>query len=48
MVLYVTLLNTQHYKEQIKNKHHLLHVKVVAIEKEAFGSPEVDQLTIVY
>ena len=47
MVLDATLLNTQHYKVKIKGKEEhsreksstlLLHLGVVAIEKEAFGS----------
>ena len=48
MVLDATLLNTQHYKVKIKGKsgaiqgkklRPLLHLDVVAIEKEAFWSP---------
>ena len=41
MVLDAALLNTHHYKVRIKGKveHPLLHLSVVAIEKEAFGSP---------
>ena len=55
MILDTSLLNTQHNKEQIKGKgsnpvggsSSLLHVGVVAIEKEAFGfsSTTVGQLT---
>ena len=48
MVLDATLLNTQYYKVSIKGKMEksrelscilLLHISVVAIEKEAFWSP---------
>ena len=39
MLLDASLLNTQHYKVCIKGKHPPLHLSVVAIEKEAFGSP---------
>ena len=48
MVLDATLLNTQHYKVQIKGKVEQsrewssappLHLSVVAIEKGVFGSP---------
>ena len=47
MVIYVTLLSTQHYKVRIKGKVKQfrerssalpLHIGVVAIEKGAFGS----------
>ena len=39
MVLDASLLNTQHYKVEIKGKveHPPLHLDVVAIKKETFG-----------
>ena len=47
MVLDISLLSTQHYEVQIKDRwsnrgkelHHPLHLGVVAIEKEAFRFP---------
>ena len=51
MVLDTYLLNTQHYKVQIKGKYSNpgkgVHLGVVAIEKKVFGLPSttVDQLT---
>ena len=52
MVLDAALLNTQHYKVQIKNKRSNppLNFGVVVIEKAAFGSPAttVGQLTMGY
>ena len=57
MVLDDTLLNTQDYKVRIKGKEeqsrewssaHPLHFGVVAIEKEAFGSPSTKVAKFTY
>ena len=56
MVLDSTLLNTQHYKVQIKGKgintgkkyHPPLHLGVVAKEKGAFGSPSTEVIKFTY
>ena len=47
MVLYATLLNTQHYKVRIKSKVEQGKDDVVAIEKGAFGPPSTS-FTILY
>ena len=55
MVLYDALLNTQHYKVEIKGKveqsrerSSTLHLVVVAIEKGAFGSPSTKFANFTY
>ena len=57
MVLDTSLLNTQHYKVCIEGKVKksggrssalLLHLSVVAIEKEAFGSPLITVANFTY
>ena len=52
MVFDASLLNTQHFKVRIKDKEKRpsLNLEIVAIEKEAFGSPSitVGQLTYTY
>ena len=56
MVLDAALLNTQHYKVQIKGKEEQsrekssapLHIDVEAIEKGAFGSPLITVANFTY